>query len=85
MPHGCRASCRPAAQRPNIVVVTTDDQDAASFNPRVMPHVNRLLGRHGTSFDDAVASGPLCCPSRAAFLTGQYGHNNGVRWNNPPG
>jgi arylsulfatase A-like enzyme len=27
---------------------------------------------------------PLCCPSRAAYLTGEYGHNNGVL-NNKPG
>jgi N-acetylglucosamine-6-sulfatase len=85
----CLAALAPpvarAAERPNIVVVATDDQDAASVNPPVMPHVTRLLGRHGTSFDDAVASGPLCCPSRATFLTGQYGHSNGVLWNNPGG
>ena len=34
--------------------------------------------RQGHDFENAIAPTPLCCPSRAAFLTGQYGHNNGV-------
>jgi arylsulfatase A-like enzyme len=65
------------------VVVTTDDQDVASLSPWTMPNVTRLLAQRGTTFTDYVASGPLCCPSRAVFLTGQYGHNNGVLWNYP--
>jgi N-acetylglucosamine-6-sulfatase len=72
-----------AAPRPNIIVIQTDDQDAASLTRRVMPDTVRLLRRHGTTFSDYVDSGPLCCPSRAALLTGQYGHNNGVLWDNP--
>jgi N-acetylglucosamine-6-sulfatase len=70
-------------QRPNIIVIQTDDQDTASVTHRVMPHVVSLLARHGTTFSDYIDSGPLCCPSRAVMLTGQYGHNNGVLWNNP--
>jgi N-acetylglucosamine-6-sulfatase len=70
-------------QRPNIIVIQTDDQDAASLTRRVMPQTVRLLARRGTRFTDYIDSGPLCCPSRAVMLTGQYGHNNGVLWNNP--
>lgn len=77
------ATAAAAAPRPNIVLVTTDDQEAASLNPRVMRYVSRLLAAPGTTFTDAVVSGPLCCPSRAVSLTGQYGHNNGVEWNLP--
>lgn len=72
-----------SAQRPNIIVIQTDDQDAASVTPRVMPSVIRLLAQEGTTFTDYIDSGPLCCPSRAVMLTGQYGHNNGVLWNAP--
>jgi N-acetylglucosamine-6-sulfatase len=72
-----------AAEPPNIIVVQTDDQDNGTVNVRAMPHVVRLIGGAGTTFTDYIDSGPLCCPSRAALLTGQYGHNNGVLWNAP--
>ena len=68
--------------RPNVVVFMTDDQTLESM--RVMPETNRLLGDQGTTFTDAVVSFPLCCPSRATFLTGQYAHNNGVQDNVQP-
>ena len=70
--------------QPNIVFVLTDDQDYASYNRRTMPNTVRLLGRPGTTFTNHYDATPLCCPSRAAMLTGQYGHNNGVL-NNKPG
>lgn len=68
--------------RPNIVVVITDDQDAGSL--RVMPSVRRLLADRGSTFAKNHASFPLCCPSRATFVTGQYAHNHGVMSNKPP-
>jgi len=71
-----------AQARPNVVVIHTDDQDAASM--AVMPRTRALLGAQGTTFVNSFASYPLCCPSRATFLTGQYGHNHGVLGNNPP-
>src|SRR4051812_45513325 len=63
-----------ARRRPNVVVVMTDDQTAASV--RFMPSVRRLIGRAGTVFSNYFVSYPLCCPSRATFLTGQYAHNS---------
>ena len=69
-------------RRPNILVVMTDDQAAADVAH--MPNVKRLLARQGTSFVDAVDSFPLCCPSRATFITGQYAHNHGVAGNFHP-
>ena len=68
--------------RPNVVVITTDDQTFDSV--RFMPRVNALLAAQGTSFTRNFASVPLCCPSRVSFLTGQYGHNHGVLSNDPP-
>ncbi|MDQ3894067.1 MAG: sulfatase, partial [Actinomycetota bacterium] len=69
-------------KRPNIIVIETDDQTDDSL--RLMPNVNRLLVRQGVRFDSSFASFPLCCPSRATFLTGQYAHNHGVMGNSPP-
>lgn len=73
---------RAADPRPNVVVIMTDDQTLESM--RVLTDVNRLIGSEGVTFDDNVVSFPLCCPSRATYLTGQYGHNNGVMGNQPP-
>jgi N-acetylglucosamine-6-sulfatase len=79
------ASAAPAAaqqQKPNVIVIETDDQDAASM--KVMEKTNRMIGQAGATFDNNVVSFPLCCPSRATFLTGQYAHNNGITGNDPP-
>ncbi len=48
-----------------------------------MPAVNRLIVEPGALFTGSSNPTPLCCPSRAAFLSGQFGHNNGVLWNSP--
>ena len=71
-----------AKPKPNILVVMTDDQTVESL--RVMQSVQSLLAREGTTFDSSFASFPLCCPSRATFVTGQYGHNHTVMGNQPP-
>ena len=63
---------------PNIVVIVTDDQPESMMDARALPSTFKRLVDQGTSFTDAIATTPLCCPSRAALLTGQYGHNNGV-------
>jgi arylsulfatase A-like enzyme len=57
----------------------TDDQ--AKADVAHMPNVRRLLAKRGTTFADAIDSFPLCCPSRATFITGQYAHNHGVAGN----
>ena len=69
-------------QRPNVVVVMTDDQTVESV--RVMANVRRLLAGQGTTFANSFVSFSLCCPSRATFLTGQYNHNNRVMGNQAP-
>jgi arylsulfatase A-like enzyme len=70
------ASAAPPVPRPNVVVIETDDQTAASM--WAMPIVQRTLADEGTTFDNSFVSYALCCPSRATFLTGQYAHNNKV-------
>ena len=68
--------------RPNIVVVMTDDQTVADL--QAMPRVQRLLGAAGVSFERSYVSYPVCCPSRATYLSGQYAHNHDVLGLYPP-
>ena len=69
-------------ERTNVVVVLTDDQDARTLG--VMKGVRERLGGRGANFRRAFAVYPLCCPSRATLLTGQYPHNHGVLDNGGP-
>jgi N-acetylglucosamine-6-sulfatase len=77
-----QAATAQTTQRPNIIVLETDDQTLAELE--VLPNVRRLIGDEGVTFDNHFVSFSLCCPSRATFLTGQYSHNNGVRGNALP-
>ena len=63
-------------KRPNVVVIDTDDMNQSDLF--VMRNTLSLLASHGTTFRNSYVSYPLCCPSRATFLTGQYAHNHHV-------
>ena len=69
-------------QRPNVVVLMTDDQTVESL--RVMPRTRELIAGGGVEFANSFVNYALCCPSRATFLTGQYAHNHGVFSNQLP-
>ena len=81
---GPPSSVAATAQRPNVIVVLTDDETVGELTKQTMPKTLRLLGNGGTTFTNSVVSSPLCCPSRAGFLTGEYPHNSGV-YDNEPG
>ena len=70
------------APRPNVVVIMTDDQRLDTL--RYMPKTLELIADKGVSFKNAIASFPVCSPSRATFLTGQYAHNHQVLGNTLP-
>jgi N-acetylglucosamine-6-sulfatase len=63
----------------NVIFILTDDQTASELS--AMPNTQALLVNQGVTFRRAYASYPLCCPSRATLLTGQFMHNHGVRGN----
>ncbi len=73
--------------KPNILVVMTDDQALSDLSAqttngvKAMPNLASLIANQGVTFNNAVDSFPLCCPSRATFITGQYSHNHGVGGN----
>lgn len=66
-----------------MILIDTDDQNVADMV--VMRKTLALLGAKGTTFNNSYVSYPLCCPSRATHLTGQYAHNHGVVTDNQYG
>jgi N-acetylglucosamine-6-sulfatase len=66
----------------NIIFILTDDMNSSELVG--MPNVMSEIAGQGTTFNRAYVSFPLCCPSRATMMRGQYMHNHGVRGNFPP-
>lgn len=62
--------------QPNIIIINADDMrdDDMIFMPQTLD----LLGVQGTRFINSFIVDPVCCPSRAGLLRGQYSHNHGV-------
>jgi len=69
--------------RPNIVVINPDqlrwDYLSTYGHPFIETRNIDRLARMGTRFDRAFATCPMCGPSRASLLTGQYPVEHGVR------
>ena len=77
-----------AGPQPNIVHIFVDDlgwQDVAAYYKaqhkdeplHETPHIDRVVSK-GMSFMKAYSPSPTCSPSRAAYLSGQFGVKNGV-------
>jgi arylsulfatase A-like enzyme len=71
-----------SGNRPNIIFIMTDDHAAhavGAYGSRVnaTPNIDRLA-REGALLTSVFATNSICTPSRAAILTGQYSHINGV-------
>jgi N-acetylglucosamine-6-sulfatase len=67
---------------PNIVVILVDDMrwddlGCAGHPFSKTPNMDRIA-REGAQFVNAFAVTPLCSPSRASLLTGQYPHTHGI-------
>jgi len=77
-----RAASAGTPEHPNVILILTDDLDAASISH--MPNLRSLLIERGTTFENAFVTDPLCCPSRATILRGQYAHNHDILGNEPP-
>ncbi len=71
----------PAAQRPNIVFIFSDDhayQAIGAYGSKLnqTPNLDRIA-REGMRFDRCLVPNSICGPSRATILTGKYSHLNG--------
>ncbi len=65
-----------AAQRPNIIVILTDDMgigDVGCYGGKQAPTPNiDRLAREGIRFGQYYCASPICSPSRAGIITGQF-------------
>ena len=64
------------SQRPNIIYIMSDDMgygDLSSYGRKdyTTPNIDKLASQ-GIKFVNAYSAGPLCTPTRAAFMTGRY-------------
>ncbi len=69
-------------ERPNILYIMADDHashaiSACGSRINKTPNIDRLA-RGGMRMDNVFCTNSICTPSRAAILTGQYSHRNGV-------
>ncbi len=76
------SEARLADPRPNIIFIMTDDQPSQTV--AYMPTVKNVLMAKGINFENGFLTTPLCCPSRASILTGEYVHNHQVYTNRYP-
>ena len=67
--------CAQAAQKPNIILILTDDQDKESIGAYGgdvwTPNLDRMAAE-GMLFHNAFVTSTVCTPSRYSFLTGRY-------------
>ena len=82
---GTVAKASGSSSRPNILFLMADEHrhDAlgcAGNGIVKTPHLDGLAAQ-GVNFSHTYCQGPLCQPSRASIMTGQYVHQHGQTWN----
>lgn len=73
-----------STQRPNILIVTTDQQRTDSLSCygstfTDTPHIDRLAAE-GVCFERAYCANPVCTPARASIFSGRFVSRHGA-WN----
>ena len=75
---GCATTptAQATAQKPNIVIIFTDDQGYNDLGCFGSPHLKTpridQMAAEGMRFTDFYSAAPVCTPSRAALMTGCY-------------
>lgn len=77
--------CHKNQKKPNIVFILSDDHGAQAvscYDSTLIqtPNIDRIASG-GAIFNNCFVTNSICAPSRAAILTGKYGHKNGVTGN----
>ncbi|MDA0348822.1 MAG: sulfatase [Verrucomicrobia bacterium] len=82
---GCKppaGDVKSMAAKPNFVLIVIDDLgygDLGSYGSKLhkTPHIDQLA-EEGIRFTDFHTNGPVCSPTRAALMTGQYQQRSGI-------
>ncbi|MCX7016412.1 MAG: sulfatase-like hydrolase/transferase [Candidatus Sumerlaeota bacterium] len=87
-PRAFGAPAAAAPRKPNLLFINVDQMsyDANSaFGPcgAKTPNIERLA-RRGVLFTESYSADPVCCPARAAWMTGRMSSENGVVMNELP-
>src|SRR5689334_23819598 len=69
-------------RQPNILFIMSDDHAShaiSAYGSRInrTPNIDRIA-QGGVRMTNCFCTNSICTPSRAAILTGQYSHRNGV-------
>lgn len=85
--NGCDSQQRQAAQRPNLLLILTDDQRfdmLGSVHPFLETPNMDLLASEGFRFENAFVTTPICAASRASIFTGLVERTHRYTFGTPP-
>ena len=73
-----------SGRKPNFIFILVDDMgyaDLSSFGSKDIrtPNIDRLA-KEGVKLTQMYSNGPVCTPTRAAFITGRYQQRVGLEW-----
>jgi uncharacterized sulfatase len=76
-----------SADQPNVVFILSDDQSWGDYGFMGHDHIETpnldSLAKQGLLYERGYVTAPLCRPSLASLVTGQFPHQTGIRGNDP--
>lgn len=76
------------SNKPNIVLIISDDQGAGDYGFMGHPHIQTpyidKLASQSLTFKRGFVPTSVCCPSLATIITGLYPHQHKITANDPP-
>ena len=82
--HESQAESQPGPRGPSVLLIVVDDLgygDLGCYGSKQIrsPGIDRLA-KEGVRLMDCYANAPICSPTRAALLTGDYPQRAGLEW-----
>ncbi len=72
-------------QKPNVLLVFTDQQNASIMSAAGNPYLNTpamdKIASRGIMFTQSYCTSPVCGPARSSIISGRMPHETGVEWN----